>query len=241
MAKKKIQNYTFYPGIGLNDAVYPNAKWLLNANKTFIQYEVSAWIAQQVADNATGFESYTYDDAKCRRDTGYNIDAWLHDLQYGGNQETHRIANTYWEREVAQIDGSRVPEIKAKEFTRDLINNHVFANSAQTTPYQSTYAQTTNTSYTAEPQAGTRIQTLSAIVINVITNGLSALPTFERKGLGHIRFAGNYDASDLLIITNSTKSEVIYNFTDATKGGKVTRIDDVTPVSYTHLTLPTKA
>ena len=229
MAKKKIQNYTFYPGIGLNDAVYPNAKWLLNANKTFIQYEVSAWIAQQVADNATGFEGYTYDDAKCRRDTGYNIDAWLHDLQYGGNQETHRIANTYWEREVAQIDGSRVPEIKAKEFTRDLINNHVFANSAQTTPYQSTYAQTTNTSYTAEPQAGTRIQTLSAIVINVITNGLSALPTFERKGLGHIRFAGNYDASDLLIITNSTKSEVIYNFTDATKGGKVTRIDDVTP------------
>ena len=39
MAKKKIQNYTFYPGIGLNDAVYPNAKWLLNANKTFIQYK----------------------------------------------------------------------------------------------------------------------------------------------------------------------------------------------------------
>ena len=33
----------------------------------------------------------------------------------------------------------------------------------------------------------------------------------------------------MLIITNSTKSEVIYNFTDATKGGKVTRIDDVTP------------
>ena len=60
MAKKKIQNYTFYPGIGLNDAVYPNAKWLLNANKTFIQYEVSAWIAKQVADNASGFEGYTY-------------------------------------------------------------------------------------------------------------------------------------------------------------------------------------
>ena len=92
MAKKKIQNYTFYPGIGLNDAVHPNAKWLLNANKTFIQYEVSAWIAKQVADNASGFEGYTYDDAKCRRDTGYNIDAWLHDLQYGGNEETYRIA-----------------------------------------------------------------------------------------------------------------------------------------------------
>ena len=29
MAKKKIYNYKFYPGIGINDAVYPNAKWLL--------------------------------------------------------------------------------------------------------------------------------------------------------------------------------------------------------------------
>ena len=229
MAKKKIQNYTFYPGIGLNDAVYPNAKWLLNANKTFIQYEVVAWIQQQVADNATGFEGYVYDEAKCRRDTGYNIDAWLHDLQYGGNQETTRIANTYWEKDVAQIDGSRIPEIRAKEFTRDLINNHVFTNSAQSTPYQTAYAQTVNASYTSEANASPRIQALAKIVIDVITTGLSALPTFERKGLGHIRFAGHYDASDLLIITNSTRSEVIFNFTDATKGGVVKRIDDVTP------------
>ncbi len=229
MAKKKIENYTFYPGIGLNEAVHPNAKWLLENNKTFIQYEVSAWIAKQVADNATGFEGYTYDDAKCRRDTGYNIDAWLHDLQYGGNQETTRIAKTYWEKDVAQIDGTRIPEIKAKEFTRDLIINHVFTNSAQGTPFQSTYAQVVNNSYTSEPVAGTRIQELSKIVIDVITTGTSALPTFVRKGLGHIRFAGNYDASDLLIVTNSTRSEVIFNFTDATKGGNVTRENDVTP------------
>ena len=167
MAKKKIENYTFYPGIGLNESVYPNAKWLLENNKTFIQYEVSAWIAQQVADNATGFEGYTYDDAKCRRDTGYNIDAWLHDLQYGGNQETTRIAKTYWEKDVAQIDGTRIPEIKAKEFTRDLIINHVFTNSAQGTPYQATYAQVVNNTYTSEPVAGTRIQELSKIVIDV--------------------------------------------------------------------------
>ena len=63
----------------------------------------------------------------------------------------------------------------------------------------------------------------------LLTNGTSALPTFERKGLGHVRFQGNYDASDLLIVTNTTKTEVIYNFTDVLKGGKVTRIDDVTP------------
>ena len=228
MAKKKIYNYKFYPGLGLNDNTYPNAWALLTTNKTFIQKEVAAWIAQQVADNASGFEGYTYNGPKCERDTGYNIDAWAHDLRYTGNEETTRISKTYWEQDVAQVDGDRQAEIKAKEFTRDLIINHVFTNSPQTQPYQGNVAQVTN-GVNAENAAGSIIQTLSGIVINVLTTGTSALPTFQRKGLGHVRFQGNYDASDLLIVTNTTKTEVIYNFTDALKGGKVTRIDDVTP------------
>ena len=228
MAKKKIYNYKFYPGIGLNDNTYPNAWALLTLNKNFIQKEVAAWILQQVNDNATGFVGYTYSESKCERDTGYNIDAWAHDLRYTGNEETTRISKTYWEQDVAQVDGDRQAEIKAKEFTRDLIVNHVFNNSPQSTPYQGNVAQVTN-STNAENAAGTVIQTLSGIVIDVLTTGTSALPTFVRKGLGHVRFQGNYDASDLLIVTNTTKTEVIYNFTDALKGGKVTRVDDVTP------------
>src|SRR6056300_30140 len=228
MAKKKIYNYKFYPGLGLNDNTYPNAWALLTTNKDFIKKEVAAWIAQQVADNATGFVGYTYDSARCERDTGFNIDAWSHDLIYTGNEETTRISKTYWEQDVAQVDGDRQAEILAKAFTRDLIINHVFNNSPQSTPYQGNVAQVTN-SNNAEPAAGTVIQTLSGIVIDVLTTGTSALPTFVRKGLGHVRFQGNYDASDLLIVTNTTKTEVIYNFTDALKGGKVTRVDDVTP------------
>ena len=45
MAKKKIQEYKFYPGIGIDDSLYPNATALIKANKTFIQKEVTAWIA----------------------------------------------------------------------------------------------------------------------------------------------------------------------------------------------------
>ena len=115
MAKKKIYNYKFYPGIGLNGSRYPNAEALIVANKTFIQKEVTAWISQQVADNATGFEGYTYSESKCERDTGYNVDAYVHDLKYGGNAETYRIANTYWEKDVAQVDGTRVAEVKARD------------------------------------------------------------------------------------------------------------------------------
>ena len=60
MAKKKIYNYKFYPGLGLNDNTYPNAWALLTTNKDFIQKEVAAWILQQVNDNATGFVGYIH-------------------------------------------------------------------------------------------------------------------------------------------------------------------------------------
>ena len=48
-------------------------------------------------------------------------------------------------------------------------------------------AQVTN-SNNGEAASSTRIQVLAQIVIDVITTGTSALPAFERKGLGHIRF-----------------------------------------------------
>ena len=95
--------------------------------------------------------------------------------------------------------------------------------------YQSAVAQVIDSSKTSEPAASTRIQYLANVVRDVIQNGLSSLPTYERKGLGHIRFVGNYDTSDMLIVTNTSKSTVIFNFTDPLKGGKITRLDDVTP------------
>ena len=228
MAKKKIYDYTFYPGLGIDDNTYPNAYALLTLNKEFIKKEVAAWIQAQVNAGTTGFVGYNYNAEKCERDTGFNIDAYAFDLRYTGNEETTRISNTYWEQDVAQVDGDRVAEIKAKEFTRDLINNHVFTNSPQSTPYQGNVAQVTN-STNGEANASQVIQTLVGIVIDVLTSGTSALPPFQRKGLGHIRFLGNYDSSDLLIITNTTKATVIYNFTDELKGGVVTRKNDVTP------------
>ncbi len=229
MAKRKIDNYKFYKGIGINGNLYPNAWSLLTQNKTFIEKEVTAWIGAQVAANATGFEGYTYDSSKCERDTGYNIDAYAHDLRYGGNAETYRIASTYWEKDVAQVDGTRQAEIKAKEFTRDLINNHVFNNSAQTTPYQTDVAQVIDNSKTSESGTGSRIQVLVGYVVSVLTTGLSALPTWERKGSGHVRFIKGYDTSDVLLVTNTTQNQIIYNFADPLAGGNVTQYRDTTP------------
>jgi hypothetical protein len=173
--------------------------------------------------------AYTYDSEKCERDTAFNLTAYLHDLRYDGNEETTRIAKTYWEYDVAQVDGYRIPEIRAKEFTRNLITNNVLTNIPQTTPYQTQLAQVIDTSKTAEDNAPSRIQTLVNLVRDVIESGTGALPTFERKGLGHIKFQGNYDLSDVLLVTNTTKNEIIYNFGDPKRGATLVQTNDDTP------------
>ena len=194
----------------------PNIGWAsaaLNSAFTAIENNKTAVIADVVPD-----AEYTYNQEKCERDTGYNLTAWLHDLRYGGNEETSRVAKTYWEGDVAQVDGDRLPEIRAKEYTRDLINNNILTNVVQSTPYQTEIAQVVDTTQTAEGQGPTVISTLSGIVIDVITDGTSALPPLENKGLGHVRFIGNYDLSDVLLITNSSRNEIIYNFSDPARG-----------------------
>ena len=72
------------------------------------------------------FPGYTYDSAKCERDMGYVLDAYLHDLRYGGNTKTRLIVSRYWDGEVPQVDGDRKPEIATHTFLRDLINDVVF-------------------------------------------------------------------------------------------------------------------
>ena len=185
--------------------------------------------ADTIISAVTPPAAYNYDSAKCERDTQFNLTAYQHDLRYGGNEETTRIANTYWEYDVAQVDGYRTPEVRAKEFTRDLITNNVLTNTPQSTPNQTQVAQVIDTSKTAEGNAPGRIQVLANLVRDVIESGTSALPAFERKGLGHVKFVGNYDLSDVLLMTNTTKNEIIYNFGDPKRGATLVQTTDDTP------------
>jgi len=45
-----------------------------------------------------------YDEAKCRRDTGYIVDAISHDIQYGGNAAIHNCAGIYFENAINVLD-----------------------------------------------------------------------------------------------------------------------------------------
>ena len=329
MAKTQIKNYVFKPGLGAADNLYPNAYSLITANKSFIQKEATAWIQTQVDAGASGFVGYTYNQAKCERDVGYVVEAYLKDLRYGGNETVRKTIKYYWDQDVAQVDGDRQPEIQTHTFISTLIRDNILPKVAyaatntevdqvlsgedaealqQFTPTGATYKPTTGVmtltigahtlsvgsqihiapagitftcsldanatlhpyprgsgvpnatgrdpfyytpvkitattattitvnigissdtsthtfnsavanSITAGPSAV--INTLAFNTVDVITNGLNALPTLVSTGVGTVKFQGAYELEELLLITNVTSNDIIYNFSSPATGGLV--------------------
>ena len=170
-----------------------------------------------VATNVNAFYNYTFNQAKCERDTGLILNAYLFDLRYGGNFKTYDYASKYWEQDVAQVDGTRYPETDTHTWLTELIRDYVF--NKTTYPNEQTVTLQTTTGSDAETGADTPITSLGSLVVDTITGGLSARPAFVDTGAGYIKFPGNYDSSDILLITNTDNNEVIYSFNDTNAGG----------------------
>lgn len=162
------------------------------------------------------FPGYTYDSAKCERDINYILDGYLNDLRYGGNVETRLLAGRYWDGEVAQVDGDRKPEIATHTFIRNLINNYIFTGAVYTI-LQISYPRQLVGGIVGEIGAGARITTLAGIVTTVIQSGLSAVPAIA-YGVTTIKLQGQYNLDKLLLITNTTTNQIIYNFSDPLLG-----------------------
>ena len=220
MAKKLIKNYVFNPGLGLDDNARPFAYTLISDNKAYLQAEIVAYIQAQVDAGDPDYVGYTYSEAKCLRDSGYVIDALLFDLRYGGNEETRRVSGLYWNQDVPQIDGNRIPEYEAYQFLRDEINTYILTNTTNPSPQQEVVTQTTNEN-NGESGTDTRVTALLNDVVSVIQNGLDDLPDLD-IGLGRIELLGKVQLEELLIITNATDNVVIYNFTEPTLGAETT-------------------
>ena len=162
--------------------------------------------------------TYTYNQAKCERDLGYILDAYKYDLRYGGNSKTTKYAKKYWDGDVAQVDGNRIPEIDTHAHIGDLITNYILPQITWTK--LGTVNQVTDATKTYEGSATTtRINELVTLLTGVITTGLSALPTFVDTGAGYVKFIGNYNSTDILLITNTSDNEVIYSFNEPLRGG----------------------
>jgi hypothetical protein len=205
---------------GQSGGLLPNAVYLLEANKRFIQEETIAYIQYNVDNSISPYANYTYNAEKCRRDVSYILEGYLSDLKKGGNRQTYFNAEKYWENGVAQVDGDRQPEIYAHTFIRDLIDNFIWTNIAFTAR-QILVNQVRDLAYTVEEPAQTRLKELSNIVLDVIEFGTSRLPT-KISNRGYVKIPGFYKLKDLLLITNSSRNIIMYNFADDSLAAEIT-------------------
>lgn len=85
--------------VGTPSEVEPNITWLPEATRTAASQmlaeksNIQAGVIEFITDNIIGFE---YNVEKCQRDTGYIVDAALYDMMYGGNKQTLRAAQAYY-------------------------------------------------------------------------------------------------------------------------------------------------
>ena len=74
----------------------PKAARLLELNRRFIQREIVEWTDYQITNNLSPFTTaFSYDSAKCERDMGLIIDAFIWDLTHGGNVRSREAALKY--------------------------------------------------------------------------------------------------------------------------------------------------
>ncbi len=203
-----------------NSGLMPNTVALIEANKKYIAAETLALIAYNVANNISPFVFYTYNQAKCERDISYVLEGYITDLKNGGNRQTVHNASKYWENGVAQVDGDREPEIVAHTFIRDLIDNYILENVAFASR-QTLVNQYINNSIEPEIFAKTRVKELTNTVLEVIQFGLTYLPTTV-SNRGYIKVQGFYKLKDFLLVTNTSRNTILYNFADPNASAEVT-------------------
>jgi len=204
--------------------LHPNAVALFDANKKFILEETIAYIAYNVANNISPFIFFTYNQDKCRRDMSYIIEGYLTDMKNGGNKQTWFNATRYYEGGVAVVDGDRQPEVFAHTFIRDLVENYVWANVAYPAR-QIVESQVIDNGIIPETFSDTKLKELSTTIIEVISGGTDYLPT-QVSQRGYIKVPGFYKLKDFLLVTNTSRNTILYNFADSNTGGDVTYSED---------------
>ena len=147
---------------------------LVETTITFIADPVTASAISVSANYNVTFVGYTYDAAKCERDSEYVVDAFLYDLSYGGNSLTNYVASRYYINGVIQINRPAV-EVYGHTFLKTLINSYILTNH-----YSARYqlvAEQQILSNDGEAASITTITTLANTVINAIGTGLNTIPT----------------------------------------------------------------
>jgi hypothetical protein len=121
VAQKVISGAVFVPPT--SEKV--NAYNLVLENRDLIQNEVIEYVS-------SSWNASNYDDIKCKRDTGYIIDAAITDLLYGGNERSI-IAGDFYYKYPSQAQGSQLDQtvdgiVHAQRLSDKVMSNTILVN-----------------------------------------------------------------------------------------------------------------
>lgn len=190
-----IQNGTS----GVTDSIVPNrypantnillnnSANLLLVNKNFIQSEVVAYV-QNV------YPTFSFNAAKCFRDTGYIVDSIVFDLRYDGNKQAVTSGVYYYNYNAnsSQINNQVIQTANAYDYISTLIDNIITANTSGYSSYQDIILQnTTAASAVSNTMVLSRLRTNIDYLSNIITLGPSEAGNVRTP----ISLTANYDSN----------------------------------------------
>ena len=124
--------------------------------------------------NRTFTRSFTFNSAKCSRDTGYIVDALTYDILYGGNSATYQAAQAYYVGYVSQVVGQQPETAAALGWVNTLLGS-VLLDNVYGDPEQAVETQDTSSAAATATEV-TKAQTLLQTFQDVITDGVDNLP-----------------------------------------------------------------
>jgi len=146
---------------------YLNAYRLLEANLTFIQDEVVAYIDSQ-------FNNFDYNRQICYRDVGILIENVAYDAAFGGNEKSIEAGLAYWSGAISKISGQETQTISAIDYLNSLcqkvITNTVCTILSPVTGIKSG-VQVINTVLTGGEISSASIDNLFKIITRLIQTG----------------------------------------------------------------------
>jgi hypothetical protein len=112
-------NAVSMPALAGTPSGVENAKNLLLANTSFLVAETIAWINYQAANNIAPFDkSISYDETKCRRDTGLILDAVGFDLALGTNYNAVTTGLAYQRYSYTTLPSQKTVTLSAIQFAK---------------------------------------------------------------------------------------------------------------------------
>jgi len=164
---------TIYKGAG-PDAGNVSAEILLQANRTFIQNEVIAWIT-------TTYPTFVYNTSTCYRDVGLIVDAVSQDILLGGNSKSIESGLSYWTGGYNQILGQESTTTAAISHAKD-VSLSIIANQSYTPTGGNTSTQIINTFFGNGFLASDAVSRNFDIINTIIIGGPASAPINYRGG-----------------------------------------------------------